>query len=178
MSIEELVKKDDTFSESSFIAKVDNTFIMLLTAIMTDNMPRVKHKINEKLYEKYSKYVEILNKNNQRQMYDELNVKSTSIISISENHNNYIINVKLISRYMDYIMDKTSSKIISGNNSSRIEKENILQFEKSKMAKEESIARKCPGCGANIDANNNGICDYCGSSYDTENYDWILIEIK
>ena len=178
MSIEDLVKIDNTFSESSFISKVDNTYIMLLTAIMTDNMSRVKHKIDEKLFDKYSNYLSELNKKNQRQMYDELNVKSTEIINVEEDNSNNIITVKLISRYMDYIMDKTSLKIVSGNNTSRIEKENILIFRKAKNAKEESVARKCPGCGANIDANKSGICEYCGSSYNTQSYDWILTEIK
>ncbi|MBR3229700.1 MAG: TIM44-like domain-containing protein [Bacilli bacterium] len=178
MTIEELVKKDKAFSKSGFISKVDNTFIMLLTSIMTDNMPRIKHKINNALYNKYFNYVNELNKKNQRQMYDELNVKSTEIINVEEDDNNYTITVKLISRYMDYIIDKTNFNIISGNNKSRVEKENILIFKKSKNAKNESIAKKCPGCGANIDTNNSGICNYCGTSYDTDSYDWILAQIK
>ena len=178
MTIEELVKKDNTFSESSFIAKVDNTFIMLLTSIMTDNLPRVKHKIDDRLFNKYSNYVDELNKKNQSQMYDELNVKSSIITNITEDDNNYIITVKLISRYMDYIIDKTNLNIISGNNTSRVEKSNILTFKKIKNAKDESSARKCPGCGANINTNNNGICEYCGSAYDTQSYDWILTEIN
>lgn len=177
MTIEELVKKDSTFSKSSFIAKVDNTFIMLLTSIMTNNMSRVKHKIDDRLFNKYYNYVDELNKKNQRQMYDELNVKSSTITNITEDDNNYIINVKLISRYMDYIVDKTNFKIISGNNKSRVEKENTLIFKKIKNAKNESIAKKCPGCGANVNTNNNGICSYCGTAYNTYNYDWILEEI-
>lgn len=178
MSIEDLLKVDNTFSESSFIAKADNTFIMLLTAIMTGNMPRVKHKISEDLYNKYSRIVEQLNSKNQRQMYDELNVKSTEIIGIEKDEKNYLIKVKLTSRYMDYIMDKTTLNLISGNNRGRVEKVNFLTFKKTKEFKEESIARKCPGCGANIDANNTGICEYCGTSYDTYHYDWILTDIN
>lgn len=177
MTIEDLAIKDNTFSESGFISKVDNTFIMLLSAIMTDNMPRVKHKLSNNLYNRYVEYINTLNSKNQRQMYDELNVKSTNIEDISEDENNYIIKVLLISRYMDYKVDKETLKFIEGNNKSRVEKNNHLTFIKKKNAKEESSARICPGCGANIDANNTGICPYCGASYDTYNYDWILTEI-
>lgn len=177
MTIEEYTKVDSSFSESSFISKVDNTFIMLLSAIMTDNMPRVKHKISDKLYNYYDNYVKRLNQNNQKQMYDELNVKSTYINEITEDENHYIIKVLLISRYMDYIVDKTSFKLLLGNNTSRIEKKNYLTFKKIKNFKTESIARVCPTCGANIDANSTGICPYCSSSYDAYNYDWILTEI-
>ena len=38
--------------------------------------------------------------------------------------------------------------------------------------------KKCPSCGANIDSNNTGICSYCGTSYNLEDYDWILTDIK
>ena len=75
MSIEEFIQKDNTFSESGFIAKVDNTFIMLLNSIMTDNLERVKHKIGNDLFDYYSNIINKLNLNNERQMYEELNVK-------------------------------------------------------------------------------------------------------
>lgn len=178
MSIEELINKDNTFSESGFIAKVDNTFIMLLTAIMTDNMQRVEHKISKSLFDKYNSLVNDLNSKNQRQMYDELNVWSTEIESIGEVNDKFVIKVLLKSRYMDYIIDKETGNYVSGINDRRVEKENYLTFEKSISAKVEGAARKCPGCGANIDANNTGKCTYCGSTYDTSNYDWILIELN
>ena len=57
MTISELVEKDSTFSENSFIAKVDNTFIMLLSSIMMYDIDRVKHKISDELYQRYSSLV-------------------------------------------------------------------------------------------------------------------------
>lgn len=178
MSIQELINKDKTFSESGFIAKVDNTFIMLLTAIMTDNLRRVEHKISGDLFNRYSSLLKELNNNNERQMYDELNVKSTSIESIDINEGKYVITVLLTSRYMDYKIDKTTGKCVSGINDRRIQKDNRLTFKKSINAKEEGLARKCPGCGANVDANNSGKCLYCGTIYNTESYDWILTNIE
>ena len=124
MELKELIKEDSTFSESSFLAKVDNTYIMLLSAIMTDNLPKVKHKLSSTLYEKYNGFLKELNSNNQQQLYDELNVKSSEIISIDKTSEKYIIEVKLISRYMDYQIDKTTKKYISGINDHRIEKTN------------------------------------------------------
>lgn len=178
MSINDLINIDNTFSESAFISKVDNTFIMLLSSIMTDNMNRVKHKISNELFEKYSNYLNELNQKNQRQMYDELNVKSTQITEINEDENDYIIKVLLVSRYLDYIVDKSSLNLIVGNNTDRVEINNYLTFRKRKNSRVESIAKKCPGCGANVDVNNTGICPYCGASYDTYNYDWVLTNIE
>ena len=177
MTKEELQKEDSTFNESGFIAKVDNTFIMLHSAIMLGNLERVKHKLSDDLILKYEKLINDLNGKNYRQMYDEINVKSSEIQSIEKFDDKYVITVILISRYMEYIIDKTTRKFISGINDHRIEKRNILRFTKRIQAKNENIARKCPGCGANINANYSGKCSYCGTTYDTVNYDWILEDI-
>ena len=177
MSIEEFIQKDNTFSESGFIAKVDNTFIMLLNSIMTDNLERVKHKISSNLFDYYSNIINKLNLNNERQMYDELNVKKTSIEKIEQQENKYIISVLLTSRYMDYKIDKTTGNYKTGNNSSRIEKDFYLTFEKNMDTKIEGCAKKCPGCGANMDVNYSGKCEYCGTIYDTADYDWILTKV-
>ncbi len=178
MTVRELIEKDKTFTESQFISKVDNIFIMLLSGIMTENMDKVKHKLSPELFQKYEDYVNNLKEKNQRQMYGEPNVKSTNIYEITENESDYIIKVKLVSRYISYILDKATKQVITGNNKERVEITNFLTFIKSKKAREESIAKKCPNCGANMDVNNTGICQYCHSTYDTYKYDWILKNIE
>lgn len=178
MTVEELINKDNTFTESGFIAKVDNTFIMLLSSIMMWDIDRVKHKISNELYDMYSNIINNLKQNNERQMYDELNVKSTSIQKIYETDTEYKIDVLLISRYMDYKIDAQTGNFKSGINTHRIEKNNYLTFCKLKESKQENIVKHCPGCGASVDINNTGICEYCGTSYNTKDYDWVLTEVK
>jgi len=72
MVVEELVKKDNSFSESNFLGKVDNTYIMILTSIMTENLERVKHKVGDNLYKKLEEKLRLLQEKNLIQMYDEL----------------------------------------------------------------------------------------------------------
>lgn len=177
MTIEELVVKDPTFSESSFIAKVDNTFIMILTAIMTENLERVKHKVGNEVFNKLTEKLEKLRIENSIQMYDELNVKDSYISNIEEQKDYYEITVTLISRYMDYTIDRTTKEYKAGNNRSRVERTNTLVFRKNKAAKKEKSVRKCPSCGAPMDVNNTGKCSYCGTIYNTEEYDWLLVSI-
>ena len=178
LTIEDLQRIDSTFTESSFISKVDNVFIMLYSAVMLGNLERIKHKLSDELINRYQDLIDDLNRQNIRQMYDELNVKSTTITNIYQNENEYLIDVLLVSRYMDYTVRKDNGKYLSGNNSYREERNNYLTFSKKKTAKVEGSTRKCPGCNANIDANSTGKCPYCGTFYDTVNYDWVLKEIR
>ena len=178
ITVDQLMQEDSTFTESSFISKVDNIFIMLYSGIMFGNLERIKHKLSDKMVDYYQSIINDYNSRNIRRMFDELNVKSTTITGIYKNNEKYTIEVQLQSRYMDYFVDKTTNSFISGNNSYRIEISNHLIFTKRLNAKVEGSTRKCPGCNANIDSNSNGKCPYCGTFYDTANYDWILEDIR
>ncbi len=176
--MDELIKLDPTFTESSFKTKVDNIFVMLHMSLMTDNLKRVDHFINDNVYNKFNERLTTLNSNNERQMFDELNVKSTDIEDIQITDTKYIIKVRLVSRYMDYIVDKQSGNFKRGNNSSRVEKTNILTFEKRRDSKIQGAVRYCPNCGHPMDVNKSGYCEYCHSTYNQENYDWVLTDIQ
>ena len=110
-------------------------------------------------------------------MIDELNEKSTDINNIEIKDDKFIIIVEIISRYMDYIVDKDSNKFKRGNNSSRVERKNILTFEKMRSARVQGIVRFCPNCGHSMDVNKSGYCEYCHSTYNQEDYDYVLTNI-
>jgi len=165
------------FNEAMFMTKVDNIFVKLHTCIMKGDLSDVDHFISDNVYKKYQKYIDELKSNNERQMYDELNVKSTKILNKLETEDSNIIEVEIISRYMDYVIDIDSGNLKRGIDTMRVEKRNILTFEKKKDTKDIKIVRKCPGCGASISVNTSGQCDYCGRIYNQEDYDFILKDI-
>ena len=176
--MDELLKLDPTFSLSTFLTKADNIYVMLCTSIMTNNLNRVAHYISDELYDEKKSYLDKLNSENVIQMYDELNVKSTNVLNVEITDDKYIITVELISRYMDYKIDKTTRKYVSGNNTSRIEKVNKLVFTKKRTFTKLGTARSCPKCGANMDLNNTGVCKFCGSIFEQDDHDWILTKIN
>ena len=104
--MDELIKYDSSFNEAMFITKANNIFIMLHTSIMMDDLDRVRHFISKKLEERYEALLNELNSQNVRQMYDELNVKTHTITGINIENNEAIISTTLVSRYMDYKIDK------------------------------------------------------------------------
>ena len=176
--MDELISIDKGFNKDMFITKVNNIFVMLHHSIMMDDLDRVRHFISKDLELKYENILKEYNNKNVRKMYDELNVKSTSIKNIIIEDNKAIIEVMIISRYMDYFIDKATGDYVSGINDRRVEKTNKLIFEKGIGNDYTSIARSCPSCNANIDVNSDGKCNYCGTIFNTEKYDWILTSIE
>ena len=158
MTIEEFSKLDKDFNPTTFISKCNHIFIKYFTAIMMDKLKEVDHFISDDVYKYGENIISPLRNKNLRQMYDELNVKDTRVLSRSVENSKEVIEVELISRYMDYILDLDTGDLVSGDDTRRTEKTNILIFEKVLNTKEIGIVRKCPGCGASISVNTNGKC--------------------
>ena len=168
----------EDFNEAMFKTKVDNIFVKLYTCIMKGDLIDVRHFISEELYNNYINKINELISHNKRQMYDEINVKNTMIINRKILEDKEIIDVEIVSRYMDYIIDINTGDLISGDDTRRIERRNILRFEKKLNTKDFGIVRKCPGCGASINVNNTGKCEYCDTIFNLDDYDYILVSIN
>ena len=169
---------DSTIDNSMFKTKVDNIFTQLYTGLSKGDLKDVKHKINEDVFNKYKEEVDKNKNDNVKRMFDEFNIKSTEITNVEEKDGKIVITVKLISRYMDYLVDKSTKKYISGNNKSRDEHTNILTLEKKKDAKDLKAGLHCPGCGQPANINETGHCKFCGTTFNTEDYDYILTNIE
>lgn len=169
---------DPTINNSMFLSKVDNIFILLYTGIMFDDLNRVKHKMTPELFEKYKEILDENNSKNVRQMYDELNVKTSSITNITKTEDKIIVKVMLICRYMNYLVDKTTLKFKSGNDDTREEHTLTLTLEKRVDAKDIKVSMHCPACGSPANVNAYGVCPYCGTRFNTEDFDYILTNIE
>jgi len=175
--LKQITEQDKMFNEATFKSYIDNIFVKIHTAIMYDELDTIKHFVTEDFWKQLKNKVEQLNQKNLRQMYDELNVKSTTITDFRTTETELIIKVVLTSRYLDYYLNKETGDFVSGNNQSRVEKENILILTKKKDFLMQKEVRKCPGCGASISTNTTGICAYCGTTYNLEDYNYILTNL-
>ena len=173
----EILKYDSEFVESKFITYVNNVFIQIHMAIVTKQLENIRHFVSQSVYEMLEKKVNTLDEKHLTQMYDEINVAETKILNYAVEDNKIVIKLNIISRYIDYLIDE-SGNYVSGNMSSRIQKNNYLTFTKSINCQQAKNVNRCPGCGASIGVNANGKCPYCGTIYNLQDTKWILSEIQ
>jgi predicted lipid-binding transport protein (Tim44 family) len=174
--IDEIRKYDDDFTEATFLTKADHIFIMILSAIMENDLSSVKHYLSEDVYNHFDELVKSYEKDKVIRLFDEMNVKSTDIIDAYKNDNGINIVVKLVSRYMDYFINE-DGEFASGINDHRIELSHNIVFTKNLNAKELDEVRRCPTCGHSLDINSSGLCSFCGNTIDMSEYDYIVTEI-
>ncbi len=173
-ALENLIKQDSDFSESKFKSKVENEFVQIMLSMVTGKTERIKHFVNEETYNKIVSKVETDKKHNRIQMYDELNVANVRLDNIQELEDCFQIKVMVHSKALEYYLDRANRKFLSGDTTRRSERNISILFQKKKDSKALSFARTCPSCGANIDINRSGMCEYCGTIFKLENYDWII----
>ena len=173
----EILKYDQDFSESKFITYVNNVFIQIYTAIMTKEIENVRHFVGEDVYHQLESRIHDLNQEGLIQMYDELNVANTTILSYQVSEGEMIIQVMVLSRYLDYFLD-LDGNYVRGNRESRVSKNNYLTFRKKVNFQAVGVVNKCPGCGVSIDVNATGVCPYCGTIYNQEDKSWILSSMR
>ena len=130
MSVEDLIKNDSSFSLNNFIISANNIYMMLQSAVMVGNLSRVQNKISDKVLHKYQHIIDNFNTNNLRQMYEDLNVKKTELLSVNQKDNNYYIQVLITSLAKDYVVDKKNLQYKYGVNNQQIVKNNYLTFKK------------------------------------------------
>lgn len=174
---DKILEYDKNFDESIFLTRVDHIFIMILSAIMDNDMNSVRHYLSEDLCSKYDELVNKYKQSNKIRLFDEMNVKSTMIHDVEISNNRINITVKLTSRYMDYFVDNDGN-YISGINDHRVEKDHYIVFSKRLDASELESARRCPNCGNTLDINASGVCPYCKGIFNTEKYDYIVTRME
>lgn len=175
--LENLIKQDSDYSESKFKSKVENIFVQIKLSMVTGKTEKIKHFVNDETYNKITQKVQNDIDNNRIQLYDELNVANIRIIKIEELDDCFKIYVEVHSKALEYYIDRTTRKYISGDTRDRVERYTNIEFTKIKDAKDLKVTRKCPTCGANMDINANGKCRYCGNTFNLANYDWTITKM-
>ena len=106
--------------------------------------------------------------------YYRKNQKGFGFVKIEEQEDSFKIEVNVHSKALEYYIARDTRKYISGDRYNRVERMNKLIYTKLKNSQDMGVARKCPSCGANIDVNKNGQCEYCGAIFNLQNYDWVI----
>ena len=144
-------------------------YIQINRAIVFKDLEKINHFVGDELYSWLSENIDDLSNKHKMQHYFDMGVAHVEILGINKLGDSLQIEVNLISGY---------GKFASANHLYGTELENKMVFEKRKDSKKQPAARYCPGCGSNIDVNRSGVCIYCGTTYNLEDMDWILVKYE
>lgn len=171
ITIEETNKVISDFNIEEFNFKAYQIFYDVQMAWMNFDYDKLKELLTDELYNTYLMDLEELKLKNQRNTMKDFELIETRLISLKEENNTYIAQVYLNVKFYDYVENPSTGIILRGTDRRKLNNTYILTFIKSK---EEIKVKYCPRCGAKVEGNQTGICEYCNSKLINEDYDWVM----
>jgi hypothetical protein len=152
-----------------FKSYISNVYTQVTRAIVFKELEKIDHFVNDEVYNYLTANVDRLAKNHPLSHYFDMTIIKIELLELKEFDNYDQLILYITVGYGKSTNDDKPYPII---------KFNQLTFERKKDRDIQPEARYCPGCGANIDVNRNGKCEYCGGIYNLEDMDWVLIKFE
>lgn len=165
--LSEIDIKDGKLLKKELFSKLEQ----LLLASSKADYDTIRNLCTKNMARSYVDELELLKKHKQKLVIKGVENVSSKIVNVRKGTHNTIITIVQKIKLYDYTKD-INDKVINGNDKKKQTQAFKLVFVKDFIR--ESSIKKCYNCGANIKKSSSVKCDYCGTVFDNNNYDWYL----
>lgn len=160
----------DEYNEFVFKAYYD-----IQIAWMNDTIKDVEYLLSDEMYNMYKTQLLTLSERNSQNVMSNIKKIDSYIHTIKKQDNTLIITSILKVTCRDYLIDKTSKKVLRG---SRFKKNKYTYSVTFKQDLNVDKIDKCPTCGAEVKGSERVRCSYCKNLYIVKSNNFILTNKK
>ena len=168
----QLNKINLNFDIEALNQQVYKMFYDIQIAWMNFDYDKLKELLTDELYNTYLMDLEVLESKKQQNIMSDFKLINCDVFDLDVENGKYIAKSRLEVKFYDYIIDQKTNKILRGNKKRKVDNTYILTFEKS--VSDTNGINECPVCGAPVEGNQTGVCEYCKSKLINEEFDWVL----
>jgi predicted lipid-binding transport protein (Tim44 family) len=177
----EIQAHDPAFSQEPFLESVQKSFFIVQEA-WTDRKPEMSRQVMaDGIWQQHQVQIEKYVSEHKRNVLEDLAVGDLRILSAHSDQTYDTITVRIFAACADYDVDDDSGKVVRGNRSVGQWQEDWT-FQRSSSATTKpgagTLNSKCPNCGAPLNVDLQGVCDYCHQPIMGGKYDWVLARIS
>lgn len=177
-ALEKIKAEDEKFSKEQFITYANDVYIKVQEAWESKNLRVVRPYESDKLFALHESQIKEFIDGKKTNHLDGQCILSTEIADFRHDGGNDVITVRLNATLLDYTTSDESGEIILGSNTQRRNRAYRLEFIRTTGVKTETstglASHECPSCGAPIEVNNSGQCEYCKNVITSGEYGWVL----
>lgn len=173
---ERIKKHTPDFDINKFKNYAGDVFVKLQNAWTDREWEPMRIVETPELFEMHKTQLQGYINNNQINVIADIVIKDSTLSEYSFGSDKEIIKVDLLTSMKDYIIDADTKELIRGFKDRDLVHIYRLTFIRIDRFENEPI--KCPNCGADINANSNGKCEYCGTVISTYSYNWTLSNLE
>lgn len=175
--IENKIKKlIPNFSKQEFLKQGFNIYYDIQMAWMDFKLEDIKDKVTDEIYTMYESQLATLEVKGEQNIMKDIQLKQSCLKDVTNQNGTITIKTNYVIEMYDYIADVNTKKLIRGKDKKKIRILYEMSFRKA-LSEDEKVTH-CPNCGAKVEMNSTGTCEYCGSKLVSENTKWVLTEKK
>lgn len=163
----------EKYGSEEFEKWIEQTFMQIHDAWNQNKPENLVNIESNLLYERDAEKMRQYKNKGLREVRKCVVINYVQIIDHNINDVKEVLKVRIKASMENYIYDIHTGEITEGiRDYKKTDIYELILSTKKAGNKIEQI--KCNGCGADIEMNANGKCEYCGNLYYTEKYDWLI----
>jgi predicted lipid-binding transport protein (Tim44 family) len=178
--IDAIRQHDPAFDENAFLASAERAFFLVQKA-WSEQKPELSRQVMaDGVWQQHRTQIEAQETAGTRNLLDGLAVGSAQVEAATSDQSYDTITVRFLAASADYDVNQ-AGKLVRGDRQIRQWVEDWL-FQRSASATTRpgggTLDQKCPNCGAPLDLDLGGVCQYCRAPVMSGKYDWVLSRIE
>lgn len=169
---------DKEFSSEEFLQIVGKTFLNIQEARTREELTKIRGLVSEFLFEQYRLEAQENKERKQNYVVNNISIKYLALNNFEIDGDKETITAWLSVAMREYMQDKASNRALT--NVSIIPK--LFNYKLIFIRKRGVISNKvlvnCPSCGAEVEMQKTGECEYCKSIINVAAHGWVLNNVE
>ena len=150
---------DSGLDKEEVLRNAYNIYVRVQEAWMNDTLDDVKDVISDEIYNQYSGQLATMRVKDQQNVMGDFRYVDGFITDYRNNGSSNRITVEMCVTCKDYLVKKSSGKVLRGSSFKTNRYRYLLTFVVSN-----NVVDKCPNCGASLDTSKpSEVCEFCES---------------
>ena len=177
--IENFYNIDPTFSPEEMKRRIADMYADFQKCWQEKDISPLRRYMTSAFYAQMDRQLDNYRNNHRTNYIDDIKVLGIELIGWRKEGSNIAMIARIHTSIIDYVTDDNTGDIIRGS----MKDQKRMCYEWTVVRPEcppsnRSSVQTCPNCGAHIDVNYSGVCEYCGTTISTPGADWAVSNIK
>jgi hypothetical protein len=168
---------DPNFSEEEMKQKIEEMYIHFQHSWQAKDISDLRSSLTDAFYAQIDRQLDNYRTKHQTNCIEDIDVTAVELKGWRREGGNIAIIAHVSANIIDYVIDDISGDTVRGNSTDR----KFMRYEWTLVCPETKKVLNmnyCPNCGAKLDVNFSGVCEYCGSHITAQGSDWAVSNIK
>jgi predicted lipid-binding transport protein (Tim44 family) len=174
---------DPAFNEADFLSDTNRAFFMIQQA-WTERRPELSRQVmHDGVWQQHKFQIDQYLSGNKQNVLENLAIQNSVVVSANSDESFDTIVVRFFASCADYDIDLSDDKrkVIRGDRSIADWAEDwVFQRNSKAITKpnQSTLKQRCPNCGAPLNLDLAGVCQYCRAPVMSGEFDWVLTRIE